>query len=272
MIPKIIHYCWFGGNPLPELARKCIASWKRFLPDYEIREWNESNYDVHKIPYIAQAYEAKKYAFVSDFARFDILYEFGGIYFDTDVEVIKPLDDILKNGAFAGIESAGALAAGLGIASPAARDILKEILDSYKHETFLLSDGSFNLKTVVTRVSNIFKMHGFSDEVKIQHIADFTIYPMEYFCPKSPRTLQLNITDNTYTIHHYDGSWVDDFGKDVNAYVSKLYKKYGDTFFSRKKVVLYSVVKAFKYYGVVGGVKYFFVRIKRKRSRMSELR
>lgn len=99
MIPKIIHYCWFGGNPLPELAQKCIASWKKFLPDYEIKEWNESNYDVRKIPYIEQAYNAKKYAFVSDYARFDILYQYGGIYFDTDVEVIKPFDEILKRRA-----------------------------------------------------------------------------------------------------------------------------------------------------------------------------
>ena len=104
MIPKTIHYCWFGDNPLPELAQRCIASWRKFLPDYEIREWNESNYDVRKIPYTAQAYEAKKYAFVSDYARFDILCQHGGIYFDTDVEVIRLLDDILERGAFAGGE------------------------------------------------------------------------------------------------------------------------------------------------------------------------
>lgn len=104
MIHKTIHYCWFGGNPLPELAQKCIASWRKFLPDYEIREWNETNYDVRKIPYTAQAYDAKKYAFVSDYARFDLLYQHGGIYFDTDVEMIRPLDDILERGAFIGVE------------------------------------------------------------------------------------------------------------------------------------------------------------------------
>ena len=104
MIPKKIHYCWFGGNPLPALAKRCISSWKKYLPDYEIIEWNESNYDVHKIPYISEAYNAKKYAFVSDYARFDILYNHGGLYFDIDVEVLDSLDDIIKDGPFMGIE------------------------------------------------------------------------------------------------------------------------------------------------------------------------
>lgn len=105
MIPKIIHYCWFGRGPLPELAQKCIASWKKYLPDYEIKEWNEDNFDVNIIPYTAEAYKAKKYAFVSDYARFWILYQYGGIYFDTDVEVIRPMDDIIERGNFMGFET-----------------------------------------------------------------------------------------------------------------------------------------------------------------------
>ena len=145
MIPKKIHYCWFGGNPLPEFAKKYIESWKKYLPEYEIIEWNESNYDVRKIPYISQAYDAKKYAFVSDYARFDIIYEHGGVYFDTDVEVIKDMTGILEHGAFAGIESAGALNAGLGFATRQREPILKEILESYKDEKFLNDDGSFNV-------------------------------------------------------------------------------------------------------------------------------
>ena len=206
-IPKIIHYCWFGMNPLPELAKKCIASWKKFLPDYEIKEWNEENYDVRKIPYTAQAYDAKKYAFVSDFARFDILYQYGGIYFDTDVEVIKPLDEILKRGSFAGVECAGALNAGLGIASPAASPIYKEILDSYRESSFIKPDGSLDLTTVVTRVSNIFKLHGLKDLDDIQKVAGVTVYPAEYFCPKNFETGGLNITGKTFSIHWFDGSW-----------------------------------------------------------------
>ena len=116
MIPKIIHYCWFGGNPLPASALKCIESWRKYCPDYEIKEWNESNYDVNKIRYSSQAYQAKKYAFVSDYARFDILYQWGGLYFDTDVEVIRPIDDILAKGAFLGLETSETVNPGLGMA------------------------------------------------------------------------------------------------------------------------------------------------------------
>ncbi|MBQ9214728.1 MAG: glycosyl transferase [Bacteroidales bacterium] len=207
MIPKIIHYCWFGGNPLPELAVRCIESWKKFCPDYEIKEWNEDNYDVRKIPYISEAYDAKKYAFVSDYARFDILYQYGGIYFDTDVEVIKDLSPIIEKGAFAGVESAGAINAGLGLACESGLNIYKEILQSYQEEHFLKSDGSYNLKTVVSRVSEVFCKHGFVKDNVIQEVAGVRVYPTEYFCPKDLKTMQLNITENSYTIHHYDGSW-----------------------------------------------------------------
>ena len=209
-VPKIIHYCWFGRNPLPELAQKCIASWKKFLPDYEIKEWNESNYDVRKIPYIAQAYDAKKYAFVSDYARFDILYQYGGVYFDTDVEVIKDLRPIIEKGAFIGVEKGTRplLNAGLGIASPAASEIYHEILESYAKEQFVKEDGSLNLKTVCERVSEIFTKYGFVEKDILQNVAETTIYPSEYFCPKSPKTFKLCITDNTFTVHHYDGSWL----------------------------------------------------------------
>ena len=209
MIPKIIHYCWFGGNPLPEMALKCIDSWKKYLPDYEIKEWNETNYDVRKIPYIEQAYNAKKFAFVSDYARFDILYQFGGLYFDTDVEVIKNLQPIIEKGSFIGIEKGEniLLNAGLGIASPAGTSIYDEILNSYNAERFLNKDGSFNLKTVVVRVSDIFKKHGYIEKDCLQFVENTTIYPSEYFCPKSFDTGIIEITDNTYCIHHYDGSW-----------------------------------------------------------------
>lgn len=207
MIPKIIHYCWFGRNPLPELAIKCIESWKKFFPDYEIKEWNEDNYDVRKIPYISQAYDARKYAFVSDYARFDILYNEGGIYFDTDVEVIKEFTPIIEKGAFAGTEGAGNLNAGLGIGSPSAMGVFKEVLESYKEDCFINPDGSMNLKTIVTRVSEIMYQHGFAKEDVTQEIEGITIYPTEFFCPKDYLTGKLKITDNTYSIHHFDCSW-----------------------------------------------------------------
>jgi len=227
MIPKIIHYCWFGGNPLPETALKCIASWRKYCPDYEIKEWNETNYDVRKIPYIAQAYDTKKYAFVSDYARFDILYEYGGIYFDVDVEVIKPIDDLIEKGAFAGIESPGALNAGLGLASRQCESIFAEILESYAKSYFLRSNGCMDLTTVVVRVSEIFKKYGFTNKNEIQNIKGITIYPVEYFNPKNQKTGELKITPNTHSIHHFDASWAIPLRKKYMELRTKLADKVG---------------------------------------------
>ena len=141
MIPKIIHYCWFGRNPLPELAQKCIASWKKYLPDYEIKEWNEDNFDVNIIPYTAEAYAQKKYAFVSDYARFWIQHKYGGIYFDTDVEVIRPIDDIIARGNFMGFEtdpnsekgdaSNASVNPGLGLGVAPGLGVIIKLLDYY---------------------------------------------------------------------------------------------------------------------------------------------
>jgi len=241
MIPKIIHYCWFGHNPLPELALKCIASWKKYFPDYEIKEWNESNYDVHKIPYIDEAYKAKKYAFVSDYARFDILYKYGGIYFDTDVEVIKSFESIIKNGGFMGfditknacVEVAAGLGiganAGLGIGANAGLGIIYEILEFYATLNFINSDGSYNTKTVVEYVTKILKKYGLKNENSIQHIDNLTIYPTEYFSPKNFWTGVIKITENTHSIHHYDSSWM---GKPMRFYTTvrnKNIKIFGNT-------------------------------------------
>lgn len=225
MIPKIIHYCWFGSNPLPESAKKCIASWRKFLPDYEIKEWNESNYDVHKIPYIHEAYEAKKYAFVSDYARFDILYHFGGIYFDTDVQVIKPMDDIIAKGPFMGREAGAylrniceafvgnalAVAPGLGLGVNPGLGLYKELLDAYNDFNFLNVDGTLNTKTIVSYTSEILVKHGLnSDNENPQFVAGVWIYPADVFCPMDhTRGNIVTITERTRSIHRYDASWSD---------------------------------------------------------------
>ena len=215
MIPKIIHYCWFGGNPLPPLAEKCIASWKRFLPDYEIKEWNEQNFDVNIIPYTAEAYQAKKYAFVSDYARFWILYHYGGLYFDTDVEVIKPMGSIIAKGAFMGCEQDSksgielTVAPGLGLAVESKHEIYKAILEEYDSFHFINEDGSNNDKTVVEYVTEILKKHGLRNSPGIQNINGINVYPSEYFCPRNTVTKRMHITNNTYTIHHYMASWKD---------------------------------------------------------------
>ena len=213
MIPKVIHYCWFGRNPLPPLAVKCIESWRKFLPDYEIREWNEDNFDVNAIPYIREAYEARKYAFVSDYARFKILYEHGGLYFDTDVEVIRPLDDIIARGPFMGCErdaegaTAGAVAPGLGLGVNPGLGLYRELLDLYATLHFRNPDGSLNFKTVVQYTTELLCEHGLQHTPEIQEVAGVWIYPKEYFNPIE-HVNEIKITPKTVSIHHYAGTWL----------------------------------------------------------------
>lgn len=213
MIPKVIHYCWFGRNPLPPLAVKCIGSWRKYCPDYEIKEWNEDNFDVNAIPYTREAYEAKKYAFVSDYARFKILYEHGGLYFDTDVEVIRPLDDIIARGPFMGCErdtlgaTAPAVAPGLGLGVNSGLGLYRELLDLYATLHFRYPDGSLNFKTVVQYTTELLCEHGLRNTADIQQVAGVWVYPKEYFCPIDYNTKECRITERTYSIHHYAESW-----------------------------------------------------------------
>ncbi|MBQ8046822.1 MAG: glycosyl transferase [Prevotella sp.] len=212
-IPKTIHYCWFGRNPLPPLAVKCIESWKRYLPDYEIREWNEDNFDVNAIDYTREAYESGKYAFVSDYARFAILYQHGGVYFDTDVEVVRPIDDLLAQGPLMGIEkdSTGndypAVAPGLGLASYDHHPLYREMLDFYATLHFKRPDGSLDMTTIVDYTTAVLRQHGLQPLPGRQQIEGITIYPSEYFCPRNIVTKRMHLTENTRTIHHYAASW-----------------------------------------------------------------
>lgn len=215
MIPKIIHYCWFGGNPLPESAKKCIASWRKFLPDYEIKEWNESNFNVNIIIYTKEAYEAKKYAFVSDYARFWILYKEGGLYFDTDVELIRPIDDIVKRGPFMGIETPAKVgvsmpnvAPGLGLGVNPGLEFYKELLDYYNNLNFLDSDGNPNEITIVKHTTNLLISKGLRAHNNVQNVEGVWIYPVDYFNPFNDNTGKLDITENTRSIHWYSKSWL----------------------------------------------------------------
>lgn len=213
MIPKVIHYCWFGRNPLPPLAIKCIESWKKYLPDYEIKEWNEDNFDVNAIAYTKEAYEAKKYAFVSDYARFWIIYNYGGIYFDTDVEVIKPMDDLIAKGAWMGYEFKlsthylnGAINPGLGMGSSPHSEILKDLLHNYSNLHFQ-RNGRLNLKTIVAYTTEAFMARGLEIIDGVQECCGFTIYPPDYFNPLDGKNKQVILTNHTYSIHHYMASW-----------------------------------------------------------------
>ncbi len=219
MIPKVIHYCWFGRNPLPESAVKCIESWRKFMPDYEIKEWNEDNFDVNIIPYTAEAYSVGKYAFVSDYARFWVLYHYGGVYFDTDVEVIKPMDDIVEKGAFMGVEVMCKIIPedligypmvnpGLGIGNLPGTDFYKKVLDFYSGLHFLREDGSIITGTVVGHTTRLLVNEGLQKSDKMQHIGDIWIYPADYFNPFDDITGRLNITDRTRTIHWYAKTWL----------------------------------------------------------------
>lgn len=230
-IPKVIHYCWFGGNPLGEKELACIQSWRRYLPDYEIKQWDETNWNVNCCDYVAEAYEAKKWAFVSDYARFDILYRYGGLYFDTDVEIIKPIDDIIAAGPFMGFETdcpgsgnnartgqanKATVAAGLGLSANPGLGLYKTILDSYKDDHFVNDDGSYDQTSVVYRVTGLLRDLGLRDMPGIQTVAGITIYPSEYFNPKSYLTGAVSLTRNTRSVHHFSMSWLTD--KEIAEY------------------------------------------------------
>jgi mannosyltransferase OCH1-like enzyme len=207
-IPKKIHYCWFGGNPIPVHLQKFIESWSKFCPDYEIIKWEESNYDINKNRYMKQAYEAKKWGFVPDYARLDIIYNFGGIYLDTDVEIVKPLDDLLYDEMFCGFESKSHIAFGLGFGAVMEHPILKSMMEQYDKLNFLNEDGSLNLTASPQYQSEILSQYGFKLNNEYQNINGVAVYPTEVFCPINILKCVKYFTMNTHSIHHYEASWV----------------------------------------------------------------
>lgn len=207
MIPKIIHYCWFGRGEKPKLAEKCIESWKKYCPEYTLIEWNEDNFDITVCPYVREAYENKKYAFVTDYVRLYVMYMYGGIYMDTDVEVIQSLDDFLEYKAFSGFESDEHVPTGL-MAAEKNLPIIKELLDYYTDRHFLQEDGTLDMKTNCESITDIMLKHGLVLNGKLQTIEDFTFYPSEYFCPFVNETGELHKTPNTVAIHWFDKSWL----------------------------------------------------------------
>lgn len=208
MIPKKIHYCWFGRGEMPKLAKKCIKSWKKYCPDYEIKEWNEDNFDLDMYPYAREAYDNRKFAFVTDVVRLYALYHEGGIYMDTDVEVIKPLDPFLKHTAFSGFEDETMVPTGI-MASEKGGRWAKENLDYYEGRHLVKEDGSLDLTTNVVTITNYMLKHGLRQDNTFQDFPGLvTMYPKDYFCPLSYRGTESTMTDNTATIHHFAGSWL----------------------------------------------------------------
>lgn len=204
MIPKRIHYCWFGGNPLPASAVRCIESWKRLCPDYEIIEWNEENFDVHCNAYCAAMYAQKKWAFLTDYARLKVVYENGGVYFDTDVELICSPDPVMDQPAFMGMETTSLVNTGLGFGAEKGAAFLRENMAYYEH----LMDFS-EPETCPVITTKLLSEHGFhnGETSEIQRVVGITIYPPEYFCAKHTHTGLVTITQNTISIHHFDATW-----------------------------------------------------------------
>lgn len=203
---KILHYCWFGRNKKPKILKKCLASWKKFCPDYEIKEWNEDNFDVNCCAYVKEAYQAKKWAFVSDYCRFFVLYNYGGIYLDTDVEIIKSIDNLPAT--FVGFENPKSCNSGLIRGALKKDKICKLMLESYENDHFILDDGKLNTNTVCSRETALFQNFGLKLDNTLQQIEETTVFPTEYFCPQDMLTGKICITENTYSIHRYQGSWL----------------------------------------------------------------
>lgn len=205
MIPKKIHYCWFGRGEKPKLARRCIASWKKFCPDYEIIEWNEDNFDINTNAYTKMCYEQKRYAFLTDYLRLLIIQEHGGVYFDTDVEVVKPLDDLLDCGAFFGFETDRYVNTGEGFGAEAGHPVVRQMLKEYEP----LLDGIHGTVGCPHLNTDALLKFGLEQNGRLQNLGDVTVYPADYFNPYDDPTGILTKTENTYSIHWYGKSWMD---------------------------------------------------------------
>lgn len=229
MIPKKIHYCWFGGGEKTKLAQKCIESWKRFCPEYEIIEWNEDNFDVNLNPYTKMCYEQKKYAFLTDYLRLLVLYEHGGIYFDTDVEVIKSFDDILDCEAFFGFETNEFINTGEGFGAQPQSIIVSQMIKEYDD----LLDGNKGFVGCPILNTNALVKFGFNANGQKQEINNVVVYPADYFNPYDDPTGVLTKTENTYSIHWYGKSWMDKKKVLKSKLTKPLHRVFGTEIFSK---------------------------------------
>ena len=234
-VPKVIHYCWFGKNPKPQVIQDCIASWKKYCPNYEIKEWNEDNYNINKNTYTQLAYSSKKYAFLTDYVRLDILYTYGGIYMDTDVKLLKTIDDLVEKGNFMSFEKVGRVNTGVGFASEKGNKIVKENKEYYERHSFINKKGEFDPEICVKITTRILEKHGLDyTQNRIQKIDDMIVYPSEYFSPKKMGTQKITLTNNTRGIHLYASSWYKG---------SKLLKKINYRLIPFKEFVKYRILK-----------------------------
>jgi hypothetical protein len=207
VIPKIIHYCWFGGSEPPELVEKCIKSWEKYLPEYEIIKWSEDNFDISLNQYAKEAYSAGKFAFVADYARLYLLYHYGGIYMDADVEVLKSLDRFLYEQAFSGFEGEKTVPTGI-IGSIRGLHLMSELLGYYENRSFKTAENEYDTTTNTKVMTDFFLQKGLNPNNTLQTVESMTFYPKEFICPNNYATRKIVFTNNTYTIHHFAGSWL----------------------------------------------------------------
>lgn len=228
MIPKIIHYCWFGRNPKPELAIRCMKSWKKYCPTYKIIEWNEDNFDISAAPlYVQQAYEAKKWAFVTDYVRLQVVYEYGGIYLDTDVELLKKPNQLQKYHAFFAFEEKTCIATGLGFGAEQRSQIIAEMLNDYSDISFIKENGDFDLTPCPIRNTPVLLRHGLKGDGTFQVLTgNICVLPTEYMCPLDNCTGILRKTKKTISIHWFNASWVDEEERKVLLEVRKIKREY----------------------------------------------
>ena len=264
MIPKIIHYCWFGGNSMPDEYKKYIDSWRKFCPDYEIKEWNESNYDMSKNKYMFDAYNEKKWGFVPDYARFDIIYEHGGFYLDTDVELLKPLDELLHNKAYLGFENDTFVNGGIGFGAEKGNRTIKDLRDMYDGLSFYNEDGSLNTVPSPFYITRFLESQGLLRNNSFQIIGECTIYPKDFFSPKDYNSGEIHLTCNSVSIHHFDASWFTKTQKKIKKIEEHYIKKYGvdeGGRIARKKTVLLRLINKIETKGVIGTVTFAFNKI-----------
>ena len=204
-IPKVIHYCWFGKNKLPKSVLKCITSWQKYCPDYKIIEWNEDNFDVNCHPFIKAAYKAKSWAFVSDYVRLKIIYDHGGIYLDTDVELLKSLDELLDNDCYIGCQNGGLCNTGLGFGATKNNLVVKKMLTVY--DSLAYDDDRRENLACPKLNSSIIAQCGYVPNDNIVYLSDITVYPKRFFDPISTADGYDLTCSDTFSIHHYESSW-----------------------------------------------------------------
>lgn len=226
-IPKVIHYCWFGGAPLPEKVVKCIESWKKWCPDYQIIRWDESNYDYTKNKFAYDAYLNRKWAFVSDVARLDIIYHYGGIYLDTDVELIKTLDFLLNDTSFMAFEHGKMVNTGLGFGAEKGNYLIYKNLEAYENLVFSNVDDALNLIYCSVVTTNVLQEFGLVREDRVQMLAGLKVYPTSYFCPMILNNGTARIKKETVAIHHCTGSWLNEKEKHITKVRRNIYTRFG---------------------------------------------